>query len=281
MAKSSLVVSALHAVRRGRPVVWTDAGMNFGNYLYFWRYAYARREAGQAVSVLVHPSARPWIEQFPKLGALSITPAEVRFLDARVVGHNSSEFDVDFGAEDLRSFVSACLTSESWLTDARCTEDEDLLINVRRGDYYSVEKYWRLYGIDQESYIRRAVDQTCRERGSPRRIRVISDGLDWCTANLAWLRELAPVDFGPPKRSPFADFAAVANARRLVLSNSTFSYWGGYVSDVLHPDSEGMVLAPRFHRRDIRAGRAWQLNPSWTIVEEPEQGWGAGELDQH
>ena len=226
MAKSSLVVRALQTVRRGRTVVWTDAGMNFGNYLYFWRYAYACREKGQDVSVLVHPSARSWIEQFPKLGALSITPAEVRFLDGRNVGHNSSKFGVDFNAEDLRTFVSACLTSESWLTNARCTEDDDLLINVRRGDYYSVEKYWRLYGMDQESYIRRAVDQTCLEHGIPRRIRVISDGLDWCTTNLGWLRELAPVDFGPPTRSPFADFAAVANARRLVLSNSTFSYWG-------------------------------------------------------
>ena len=274
MAKHPLTVRALKVVRRGRTVLWPGSGINFGNYLYLWLHAHARFEAGHPTYVLVRESALPWLDRFPELRALSLTLDDVRFFDERVMGQYSSTWGTDFGADELQAFVTSCLTTEAWLTGGRCTDDDDLVVNVRRGDYYAVDKFRKLYGMDQPAFLRRALERTCHEHGRPRRIRVISDGLDWCADNLGWLETYAPVDFGTPVPGPDADFAAIANARRLVLTNSTFSYWGAYVSDVLHPGSEDMVVVPRFHRRDINEGAAWQLNPRWTILERPTSGWG-------
>ena len=53
---------------------------------------------------------------------------------------------------------------------------------------------------------------------------------------------------------PHEHFRALASARRLIITNSTFSYWGAYVSNVRYGDNHGLVYAPWFHRRDIDGG---------------------------
>jgi hypothetical protein len=106
-------------------------------------------------------------------------------------------------------------------------------------------------------------------------LRVVSDDPGWCRLKLGFLAEhAARVEHLEPGR-PHDDFRALASARRLVLANSTFSYWGAYVSNVLHGDNHAQVWAPWFHRRDIREGRAWHLDPRWSVVRDLPGGWDA------
>lgn len=63
-------------------------------------------------------------------------------------------------------------------------------------------------------------------------------------------------------------------AWRLIGTNSTFSYWGGYVGDALRgDDQERRVVMPWFHQRTLNDGAADQLDPSWTIITDPPGGW--------
>ena len=48
----------------------------------------------------------------------------------------------------------------------------------------------------------------------------------------------------------FDDLAVLACAKRLILANSTFSYWGAFIAQVLGAQLENIV-APAFHQGDV------------------------------
>lgn len=57
------------------------------------------------------------------------------------------------------------------------------------------------------------------------------------------------------------------------MTNSTFSYWCAYISNVLHRDNYAEVYAPWFHARTIDGGRAYQLDPRWSVITDIPGGW--------
>lgn len=59
---------------------------------------------------------------------------------------------------------------------------------------------------------------------------------------------------------------------RLILANSTFSYWGGYLSRWCFRDPT-QVVAPWFHILSDLGGAAWQLDPEWSVVRDIPSGW--------
>ena len=118
-----------------------------------------------------------------------------------------------------------------------------LVINVRRGDYYSDPTHRARYGFDQLGYVKDALERV----GPVDRTLIVSDDPDWCRENLLEMVEAtsSTVDFAD--RNPVSNFEAVASASRIIGTNSTFSYWGAYVSGVVH--ASPVVVMPRFHGR--------------------------------
>jgi hypothetical protein len=128
-------------------------------------------------------------------------------------------------------------------------------------------------------YVRVAVELAA-EMKPVRSILLVSDDLDWCRLKLGRLSEVAPLRFPPAGASVIEQLALLATARRLVLANSTFSYWGGYLSNRVQVGHGGGpnyadVIAPRFHNRQVRGGAAWQHDPRWSVVEDIPGGWDA------
>ncbi len=276
----NLKATALGVVRRGpREVAWTPDFMGLGNVLYLLHWADERRRVGHDTWVLVSPKLRPWLAEFPALAALSIERADVRFSDLRLMPWSAArreQPDADnpaaaaIDAEGIEAFIATYLRGAPRLGDG-ADDAGQVLVNVRRGDYYSVPEIRGQYGFDQEPYLRAAVAATLT-RGVPERFFVVSDGIEWCQARLGWLREIAPTEF-QAGGDPVADFFAVANARRLIVTNSTFSFWGAYLSTALHGDNHADVVAPRFFDRTQNDGKSWLLDPRWTVVEDIPGGW--------
>lgn len=70
-----------------------------------------------------------------------------------------------------------------------------------------------------------------------------------------FLGEIAPLRYADEiGRTPVSDLRIVAGARRVVLANSTFSYWGGYTALALpRAERPRSILAPlHFNRRYTR-----------------------------
>jgi hypothetical protein len=256
-----ITTATVDAMRRGdRTVITTPpAGLRFGNWLYLWMDAHQRTAAGEPTVILEAPGMELWLDAFPALRGLTVSRDFVRFHDRRDWDVETSwkqRFDVDFTRGSLDAFISDCLAPYISPDDTGM-----LVINVRRGDYYSDANHRRRYGFDQLGYLQEALSRV----GPVDRTLIVSDDPDWCRANLLEMVEGASeiVDFAD--RDPVSNFKAVACASRIIGTNSTFSYWGAYVSGVVH--ASPVVVMPRFHGRLPQGSDAYQLDPRWIAID--------------
>lgn len=234
------------------------AGLRFGNWLYLWLDAHARTSAGFPTLVLESPAMAEWLDAFPALRALTIARGDLRFHDRREWDDASwgQRFGVDFAVDELESFIRDALV---WrvIPDTSNT----LVVNVRRGDYYERPELRERYGFDQVGYVAAAI--ACFT--DVESVLVVSDDPQWCRDNLdPVLRARArEVDYAAP--GGLANFVTIAGARRIIGTNSTFSYWAAYVADVVHPDAQ--IVMPRFHGRLPQGKNAYQLDPRWQTLK--------------
>ena len=247
-------------LRRGdRVVIMTPpAGLRYGNWLYLWLDAHSRTSAGLETFVLEAPGMEPWLDAFPTLRTLTTAREDLRFHDRREWSEQSwnQRFGDEFTRDELNAFIADVLAPH-----ISPDPSDRLVINVRRGDYYSNEGFRQRYGFDQVGYLRAAMARVGPASG----VLVVSDDMAWCRENLdAAIREsYAQVDYAEP--GAVSNFLAVAATRRLIGTNSTFSYWGGYIAGVLH--EEPLIVMPRFHARMAGSWDAHQLDPEWTIID--------------
>ncbi len=251
--------AALDRLRRGdRTVIATPvAGLRFGNWLYLWLDAHRRSAAGASTVVREAPGMGPWLERFPELQALTVRADGLRFHDRREWGEHSwnQRFGEQFSRDQLRAFIDDTLARTLDRSASEC-----VVVNVRRGDYYA-PGFRERYGFDVEGYLGEALTRI----GPVDEVLVVSDDPDWCRANLARVMGAAGVRASYMAQDPIANFVAIATHRRLIGTNSTFSYWGGYVADALHPDAQ--IVMPRFHARTPGDFDAHQLDPGWVAID--------------
>jgi hypothetical protein len=266
-------------VRRGpRTVLWTQPTAHLGNFLYDWMHAFDRRSQGVDMVCLRTPAMDRWLPVFgDPARELLVEPDDVRLTDRREKGlHN--EFGPHYDEHLLARFIEGFLEPSGVLDIAQVpvamrVDARDVVVNVRRGDYVTNDANWRSYGFDLDDYLRVALARSVEVGGPIRRIVVVSDGIEWCEAHLGWLAERCEVlDFENSGQPPEVHLALLSHAPRLVLANSTFSYWGGYLSAWRFGRPE-QVVAPWFHIRTDLDGAAWQLDPRWSIVKDIPTGW--------
>lgn len=266
-------------VRRGpRTVLWTQPTAHLGNFLYDWMHAFDQQRQGADVVCLRTPAMDRWLPIFGnRVAELIVDREAVRLTDGREKGlHN--EFGPHFDETVLAGFIEGFLEpsgilDEQHVPPALRVTHQDVVINVRRGDYVSNEVNWRNYGFDVEDYLRVALVRSVEVGGPIRRILGVSDGIEWCEAHLGWLDEQCEMlEFENTGQPPEVHLALLSHAPRLILANSTFSYWGGYAS-AWRTGLPEQVIAPWFHVRTDLGGAAWQLDPRWSIVEDIPSGW--------
>ena len=265
--------SILAAVRRRQPtVIWAPSeGLGFGNFLYLWLRAHRESAVGRRTVVLIPPSMQCWLEAFPLLEALSVKRSDVRLCSRRTWGWFSA-YGEDFNREHLQHFITDCLLSPELVAHAELRA-QVLTINVRRGNYYSEPHFRGTYSFDILAYLSEALDEIETEAVMDR-IHVVSDGVDWCRLKLhAQLTTVGlDIKYCDPTESPLSNFLDCASSAALIGTNSSFSYWAGYVSNVLHGPLS-MVVMPRFHARLGADYDAYQLDPDWIVVDNIPGGW--------
>lgn len=265
--------------RSSRDVLWTPPSLGGGNHLYMWMKAWSGQRAGRDSHVLRRPGMDEWIAMFPRLAPLTISEAQVPFLASREVVWFQHAHEFETGI--LRGFVEDVLAPSgdfSVLVDeAEASQRADgvqLVMNIRRGDYYTNPAFTARYGMDLRRYLDEVIEQVGVEGGA--RALVISDDVEWAERSVAaWYPQIV-VARREKKQGAFGDLAQLVAAPTLVLTNSTFSYWGGYLKtwrDGLLPGDPARgpgrprVWAPTFHARGLHGGRAYQLLSSWRTVD--------------
>lgn len=139
-----------------RTILWTmDHGLGFGNHLYLWLHAHIEQQVGRDYRVLVTDAQRPWLARFPDLEPLTIEREHARFQDQREWGVTPrlyQRFGVDYTRRQLHDFTRERMSDQL----GRPATEGTLVINVRRGDYYTT--YRDQYGMNLTGYLHAAVD---------------------------------------------------------------------------------------------------------------------------
>jgi hypothetical protein len=251
-------------LRRGS-VLLTYPGLGVGNYLYFMLDAYAHSVRGRPSRVLDSGLDPSWRSALPRLEPLLAGPDDLAWRQTHHIPPSFLQhYGEDFSPAELERFVRELLLPDLPVPDSGRTPD--VVVNVRRGDYYADLSFRSLYGFDVVDYVHRALDEL-GEVTSPTWLSVVSDDPGWCAEHLHTLRGRAgTVTFGAQRPGSLGDFTEVVAARGLVLANSTFSYWGGYVSGIVHGADHVGTWVPDLHQRNIDGGRPWQHDPRWRAL---------------
>ncbi len=279
LARTAVVRSIRHQFGR-RFINLTPDMMGFGNHLYLWVWAHNHRDDAVAPKVLMTERMRPWAELVPAFAEqFLIEPEDVGKLDQR----GSPWAYPGSHSADPRGFLDAERTEfiKEWLLPAPLLDGVEstpfvdpkcLVVNIRRGDYYSPEHRGE-HGFDVESYVRLAVERSFDRDGPVERIHLISDELDWCRRRLDWLAAFARVTAAEPYDTPARHFRDLSSARRLIITNSTFSLWAAAVSNVVHGDNHAQIWIPAFFQSSYGPGRCYEYDQSWSVVSELPHGW--------
>ncbi len=242
-----------------------------GNWLYEWLEAYSsKQKTGHPAYIQYRPSMDPWIQEFPLLDQLTLEKNKIKFRTIREIGVHQN-IQNNFTDGQLKNFIhKVLLSSENFQMRRRelssSIDKDSLVINIRRGDYYTSPAISQRFGIDTIGYIKKAVPQAFKE-SQYKKLLFISDDLKWCRENLSFLKSFAPVDFKKYGKDMFDDLALLSLADNIVLTNTTFGYWGAYIACIDHPTG---VWAANIHERggsiNSRTGQPIQHLPTWQLV---------------
>ncbi|PRY63232.1 glycosyl transferase family 11 [Knoellia remsis] len=279
---ASAVLSPVRRRLGRRDVNWTPDFMGFGNQLYLWCWAHERRGQHPEPRVLINERTRPWLLEIPAFSErFLIEPDEVHFLDQRHDhwAHKQAEsgYAQGFSPQARSAFIRDGLMPEPLLagvTNSDLASDTVLTVNVRRGDYYSVAAHRSWFAIDLAAYVDQAVRRSIVRDGEVQRIHVVSDDQQWCRDHLPFLWAAAEeVTFAPDTDTAAQNFRDICGSRRLVISNSTFSLWGAFVSRTVHGQNPGMIWAPAFFQSTYPPGRCVEYDADFSFVDELPDGW--------
>lgn len=102
------------------------------------------------------------------------------------------------------------------------TNEPYAAIHVRRGDYVDNPKYNNIFGTCSEEFYRAGI--TTLTPGLP--VIIATDDVPWARQFIATLSDANRKISVSTASNHYEDLALLANATELILSNSTFSWWG-------------------------------------------------------
>lgn len=242
-----------------------------GNWLYEWLRADQISQENKALAFLTYrEDMNPWLDEFPMLKNLTKDKNFVKFKTKRIIGAHQDIYK-HFSEKELDNFIEKYLLSPSFVNrqenSKKYVTPETLVINVRRGDYYSNKTVHYDFGIHTIEYIKLSLHLALKNL-TPSNIIVVSDDLNWCARNLKFLTRIAPTSFEKIGSGMFDDLATLSVAHHLILTNTTFGYWGAYIAN---RSENCFVYAPNIHQRGVNSHPAPQQHKkNWIQVHPPE-----------
>jgi hypothetical protein len=105
----------------------------------------------------------------------------------------------------------------------------DIVIHIRRGDQATKfsESIYTILNLDYYNNAFKLVSRFCEENA---KIIICSDDIDWCIKNIREIDGRTDLYYSRSK-SMIDDFFLMYNSSFLISSNSTFSWWAGYVGN--------------------------------------------------
>jgi hypothetical protein len=204
---------------RDRPLWWAQA----------WRELAARKWAGNSSLRLVEERGLFQPEVLQVNGPCQLDgywQSESYF--APIASRLRAEFTI-LPQPDPRS--AACA--------ARMRDVPSVGLHVRRGDYVTNPNCAAFHSVCPKEYYDAAVELILSWLGPAAELFVFSDDIEWTRRHITYPLPTTYVDWNADRN--YEDLRLMSACRALIMANSTFSWWGGW----LNPQSDKLVIAPR------------------------------------
>lgn len=130
-------------------------------------------------------------------------------------------------------------------------------IHVRRGDYVSRPETFQTHGVCPPEYYREAAAELAGEVRDAHFF-VFSDEPEWAQENLRLEHPVTYIVGNRPQKG-YEDLRLLSLCRHHIIANSSFSWWGAWLSRC----PEKIVIAPRQWFADPRNDTRDLIPPSW------------------
>lgn len=232
----------------------------FGNLLYFYLQSYIHQK--ENLYFLHTITMDYWLKYFPNFSQFVVYPKDFKKYDnIDWLPHYFQEFGKDFTKKDLNNFIREVVFTNDFFSHIKT--EEKTVINIRRGDFYIGDKT-TASSFDQIKYVKKVI--ALHPQIFNCKIEIVSDDINWCKENLKLPYENI---IYKENSSPIEDFISICTAKNLVATNSTFSYWGGYICGYLQKGN--LVIAPNFGATLFKNKLAHQVDPEWIIIDVLEE----------
>jgi len=233
--------------------------VQWGNILYFLVQSEIKNKKLLTSNDKIHY----WIAYFP---GFKKQIKYVKFLKDQEVTNYYQFINEDFSLQELQKFIQKYFSNNNLVLDYKNKQEQEdvLYIHVRRGDYYSNSLYKSYYGFDIVGFI-----QFCfisQNVNYQKNIVVESDDIKWCKDNLQFLtHHTDKLIFSESK--PIEAFLSLSTAKKILMTNSTFAYWAGYISNSLYK-GENEMYVPNFVSRISGYDKNKQFLTNWKIIKD-------------
>jgi hypothetical protein len=131
---------------------------------------------------------------------------------------------------------------------------QSISIHIRRGDYISIKKNYKFYGVCSKIYYENAIQFITRNLFKPT-FYIFSDDLSWAKENFIGHQ----YNFITGNQ-PAEDLYLMSLCKHNIIANSTFSWWGAW----LNQNAEKIVIAPKqWYNGELNKNTVDLIPSSW------------------
>lgn len=252
-------------------VYLTPRGARWGNLLYFFLRASIYKERGRNFKILYTQHMNELLDLFPLLRQFVIYEKEVKFFHLKNNSHQYYQiFGEDYKEKELNFFIKKYLIESIQFKNIYNkipNTNNSITLNIRRGDFYE-KGNMSVYGYNQIDFVKHVFDKYLQD-SEFEKINIISDDMMWCEKNMSFLTKYSKSLHFPVfnENIILESFCWLVKSNKLILSNSTFSFWGAYLSNYLN-NSVNETYCPIFGSRRIENTDLYQYNSKWVMIRD-------------
>lgn len=175
----------------------------------------------------------------------------------------SERYFLDRAAEiktELQFVTPPSLENRRWIAQIE-KDDRAISVHVRRGDYIADPKAAATYRRCDEAYYRQAIQEIAARTGIEPRAYVFSDDPQWAKMNLSLGIETFVVEHNQGEAA-FEDLRLMTLCRHHVIANSTFSWWGAWLSG----SEQGVKVGPAVWFSNDKDNSGDLIPESWIMI---------------
>jgi len=128
---------------------------------------------------------------------------------------------------------------ENLLLSNEINNSNSVCVHIRRGDYVTNKNANIYHGICSVEYYYKAIELLLNNGVVNPYFFVFSDDPDWARENLKLKYPVKIIDINLDK--PYEDLRLMSQCKHFVIANSSFSWWGAWLS----PSNDKIVIAPK------------------------------------